>query len=418
MPPVYLLLDALMKEGFRIHWMILDETGLRQKSVDLFDGKLSITFCRPPAESLYNWIKDTKLRHLKLLQFLYLCVCVWKVLRLLRHTRVDLVYGASPPGVLVAAIVAYLRHLPRITRLHGSLLYFRKLQRRPEWLDRWYPAENIVFRWPGDAMILTNDGTYCDRLAKRFGTDPEKVFFLINGVDKTVPADAQAARGALRQRLGLDDATVMFATVSRLTGWKRVDRASRAMAALRTEGLDCRLFVVGDGSSRTSLEELARSTGAAESVTFMGALPHREATVFIRAADVFLSLYDYSNLANPVIEAMVAGQCIVSIADGSLNGIIIDGESGILVPQETLETQLPKRLASLIHDPQMRRRLGAGAAQAAQSTFQTWEQRIAAEMDIIKTLAAGKRLDKSCWTARWAARPSSECAADATSSSR
>ena len=402
MPAVYLLLTALIEQGYEVYWILMGQDSLHRRTFDLLGGRIHVICCKPVGASGFDRINRSKLRHLKLGQAAYGGACLCRALGLLRHTRVDLVYGAGVMGALVGGVVASLHRLPRISRLYGSLLYFMKHQGRPEWLHYDYPAEVLVFKRPGDAIILTNDGTRCDRLAERFGTDPTKVYFWLNGVDKGLTCDADVNRTQVRQRLGLGEHTVMLLTLSRLSDWKRVDRAIRAMAALRAQHLDCRLIVIGEGPDRDKYEALAKSIGAADVVVFMGALPHREATETLRASDIFLSLYDYSNLGNPVIEAMVSGSCVVSIADGSLDGIVTDGVDGILVAKETLETELPIRLAALIQNPGLRQQLGTAAAQTAARTFLTWRQRIAAEIDIIGTLCAGARLDST--------RPMAECA--------
>jgi glycosyltransferase involved in cell wall biosynthesis len=404
MPAVYRLMLALVEQGCQIHWMMMGRDKRGRSTYDLLDGKIRVTCCQPPGAAWFDKMAGSKLRHLKFPQAAYMWSCLRRTLRLLRHTKVDLVYGAGPWGVTVAGIAAYMRRLPRVSRLYGSLLYFDRLRGRMEWLNSQYPWEVAVFKWPGDALIMTNDGTRCDLLAERFGTDPRKAFFLLNGVDKKVPGDTDAVRAAVRRRLGVPERSVMLATVSRLAPWKRVDRAIRAAAALQAQQLPCRLFIVGDGPSRPDWEALSHSSGAASLVTFLGELPHQEALEVLRSTDVFLSLYDFSNLGNPLIEAMVAGRCIVSLADGSLDGIITDGHDGILLEPETLESELPAQLAALIRDSELRQRLGASARRRAATTFWTWDERIAAETHIINTLCTGQVLDARRLTAEWATR--------------
>jgi glycosyltransferase involved in cell wall biosynthesis len=149
---------------------------------------------------------------------------------------------------------------------------------------------------------------------------------------------------------------------------------------------------------------LSLASGAASLVTFLGELPHQEALEVLRSTDIFLSLYDFSNLGNPLIEAMVAGRCIVSLADGSLDGIITDGHDGILLRPETLEPELPGQLAALIRDSELRQRLGASAKRTAAATFWNWDERIASETHIINTLCTGQVLDARRLTAEWATR--------------
>jgi len=401
MPMVYKLLEALVKRGYHVHWLLNGGGGTSRGTADLLGGKIRVTSCTPLAPGLIYRLDRTKFRHTKLPQLAFGLATLWKGHQVLRREPVSLIYGAGPTGAWVGGLLALRHRLPRISRLYGSFLHVQKLRGRAQWLCYHYPAEPLVFKWPGDALIVTNDGTRGDLLAKRFGTDPERFYFLLNGVDKSDQADRAAVRSAVRARLGIPDGTPLLVTVSRLDDWKRVDRAIRAASVLKSQRIDCRLAIVGGGHERPRLEALARSSGAGETVIFLGELPHAEAVQILRSADVFLSLYDYSNLGNPVIEAMSSGQCIVSIADGSLEGLVADGVNGVLVRPDALEDELPARLAALIRDPEERMRLGSAAKRTADATFWTSKQRIAAELDIIETLCSGGRLDKARWMAKW-----------------
>jgi glycosyltransferase involved in cell wall biosynthesis len=394
MPAVYLLLTALVKEEFQIYWMLMGRDPLGRHSFDLMDGKIHVICCQPIGAKIFDAISTSKLVHLKLPQIALGLAGLLKALQILRKVRPNLVYGSTPMAALVSGVLAKLYHLPRISRLYGSLLYFYKLQGRWEWLYYHYPAEIAVFKWPGDALILTNDGTRSNQLAKRFRSDPEKMFFLLNGVDK-IPDNLEDIRASVRERLGIYQRTVTLVTVSRLDTWKRVDRAIRAIARLRVQRLDCQLLVVGDGHLRANLESLARSCGAGDHIRFLGALPHKDVWEILSAADIFLSLYDYSNLCNPLLEAMVAGRCIVSLADGSLEGIITSGHNGILIKPERIEEELTTHLTALMHDEHTRRSLGDSAKRTAERMFRTWEERISQEVGIIKTLCGGGSVAKN-----------------------
>lgn len=401
MPPVYLLLHALVEKGYRVHWILIGRDGSRRKAFSLLDGRLEVMCVQSVGPVWLGKLGQTKLRHLKTSQFLHILTGAWKALLFLRHTRVNVIYGMTPTGALIGTIASWFYRIPRVSRLHGSLLYFHYLTRRSPWLYYHFPAEVAVFKWPGAALILTNDGTRSDQLARRFRTDPERVYFLLNGVDKSGCRDRCAVRKATRKRLGVGTGTTMLATVSRLSDWKRVDRAIRGVAAIRKQGLDCRLFIVGDGPDRRRLEDLSAESEVMEQVCFVGSVPHHDARDILSSTDVFLSLYDYSNLGNPIIEAMIAGRCIISIDDGSLEDIIVHDRNGVLLRPDNVEAELQAQLTRLIGNPALRRSLGKAARQYAMDRFWTWQHRISAELAIIDALSSGKPLDKREWKARW-----------------
>ena len=145
--------------------------------------------------------------------------------------------------------------------------------------------------------------------------------------------------------------------------------------------------VVGDGTQRHSLDRLAEQLGVARYVRITGLVQHSEVKNYMRMADVFMSLYDLSNRGNPLLEAMVHGRCIVTINDGSVSDLIVDGQTGMLVEPGDIDDGLPKILVRLLKDGDMRRQLGEAARLRAHEKLMTVEERMGAEVEAIERLA-------------------------------
>ena len=190
---------------------------------------------------------------------------------------------------------------------------------------------------------------------------------------------------AARKSLGLGPDELVLVTATRLARWKRVDRAVDAVALLRNEGIAARLLIVGDGEERTNLEEQVRELGLQDLVTFVGPVAQHEVQRYLWASDVFLSTNELSNVGNPLLEAMVAGRCVVTLDEGDTRDLIRDGETGILLnsgePQHIADA-----LAQLSRDPDKRHRLGATARRVAERSFWSWDQRLDAEVDAVEEL--------------------------------
>jgi glycosyltransferase involved in cell wall biosynthesis len=189
----------------------------------------------------------------------------------------------------------------------------------------------------------------------------------------------------MRSKLGLQPDDFVLVTATRLARWKRVDRAVDAVALLRNEGIAARLLIVGDGEERTNLEEQVRDLGVQELVTFVGAVPQHEVQRYLWAADVFMSTNELSNVGNPLLEAMVAGQCVLTLDEGDTRDLIRDGETGILL-QSGEPQAIADALTALARDPDKRRRLGASARRVAERSFWSWEQRMDAEIEAVQEL--------------------------------
>ena len=232
---------------------------------------------------------------------------------------------------------------------------------------------------------MTNDGTQGDKVLLELGVDMHRVRFWMNGVNwdyfRVLPAQAEA-----RESLGIGAKNVLL-TLSRLVSWKRVERSIQALPNIICDFPNTLLIIVGDGPERENLKKLAQDLGVADHVCFAGAIPHNEIAKYFTAADIFLSFYDWSNVGNPLLEAMMAGKCIVTLNNGDTGQFVKNGENGILLEYEDLP-QLAEVIKGLLADEERRKLLGVNARRFAEENFWTWEERIKAELSGIEKLVA------------------------------
>ncbi len=144
----------------------------------------------------------------------------------------------------------------------------------------------------------------------------------------------------------------MLLTVSRLSFWKRVDRSIRLLAELAARGSSARLVIVGVGPEESRLRELAVALGIMDRVTFVGGVPRDQLASYYTSADLLLSLYDYSNLGNPAIEAMLLGVPVVAYDVGGTRDLVIDGVNGILVAEPDNASALADTVGALLDEPE------------------------------------------------------------------
>jgi glycosyltransferase involved in cell wall biosynthesis len=304
--------------------------------------------------------------------------------RLLATNRYDILYGYEVHGVLAQRLVRRGHRLPLIARFQGTVMH--PYLDRPLSLARRY-EEVLALKTPAGLYVMTDDGTQGDEVLSHLNPDSDgKVRFWRNGLDLgSVRAPSEAEAAAARTRLGLTPDDFVLVTAARLARWKRIDRAIDAVALLRSRGLKARLLVVGDGEERANLEAQARGLGLESAVNFVGAVPQAEVQGYLWAADVFLSLNELSNVGNPLLEAMLAGRCILTLDEGDTRDLIRDGETGVLLPAGE-PGAIASALAGLASDPERRRRLAAGALSFAEANFWSWEQRLDAEVDAVEAL--------------------------------
>lgn len=304
-----------------------------------------------------------------------------------RGETFDVLYGYEVHGVLAQRRVRRSHPLPLVARFQGTVMY--PYLRRPRSLLRKF-EEVRALKTPADLYVMTDDGTRGDEVLQTLNPASDgKVQFWRNGLDVNL-ASTPPANGdhPVRPELGLSDDEFVLVTATRLARWKRIDRAIDAVALLGNQGVEARLLIVGDGEERANLERQAHDLGLDRRVTFVGAVPQPEVAHYLNAADVFLSVNELSNVGNPLLEAMVAGRCVLTLDEGDTRDLIRDGDTGVLLPASGDPGVIAKSLAQLAADPDKRRRLGAAARRVAESSFWTWDQRLDAEVAAVEALVA------------------------------
>jgi glycosyltransferase involved in cell wall biosynthesis len=311
-----------------------------------------------------------------------------RALALAREQRFDVLYGYEVHGVLAQRLVRRRLRLPLVARFQGTIMR-PYLEDRFQLLRRY--EEVLALKTAADLYVMTDDGTQGDEVLARLNpASSGRVRFWRNGLDlrnARPPTDEEAA--AARRALGLAPDDFMLVTAARLARWKRIDRAIDALALLRQDCPHARLFIVGDGEERANLQAQASALGLGEAVTFVGAVPQAEVLRYLWAADVFLSVNELSNVGNPLLEAMTAGRCILTLDEGDTRDLVHDDENGVLLSSGD-PAGIAAALAALARDPQRRRRLAEAARDFAAVHFWSWEQRMAAEIGEVEALAAGQ----------------------------
>jgi len=136
------------------------------------------------------------------------------------------------------------------------------------------------------------------------------------------------------------------------------------------------LVLVGEGSARGALGEQARCLGVADSVVFVGF--RSPADAFIAACDVLVQPSLTEGLPNAVLEAMAAGRPVIASRVGGVPELVVDGETGLLVPPADPDA-LARAIVALLDDPDLGARLGAAGARRARTMFSLDAVRAAVE---------------------------------------
>ena len=286
-------------------------------------------------------------------------------------------------AVLPSPFAFFLRKGPIpfvIGPINGGLPFvegFSQAANQREWISRFrdlyrfLPFARSTYR-NAAAIIAASSQTYAEFAAYR-----DKLFFLPEpGIARTLCYE--------NSRSAEPGAKLELIFVGGLIPCKACDLGLRAAAHLLRSDL-AHFTILGDGPERNRLEQLARSLGIEQAVSFCGWVSHAEVLNRLRSADVmvFPSVRDFG--AGVVFESLASGAVPV-VADFGGPGDIVRPEVGYKVPltnETDFVARMEKILMELANDRHGLERLRQqGLAYVRESL--TWEAKAEATTRILR----------------------------------
>jgi glycosyltransferase involved in cell wall biosynthesis len=221
---------------------------------------------------------------------------------------------------------------------------------------------------------------------------PHRATFVVHpGIDPPAPA-SEDELSRLGKDLGVPRDRVVVGMVGRLQPWKGQDRLLKALALLRSRGLDVHGMIVGGDAYALSpayaanLERLVADLGLADRVTMTGQV--ESVGAYVELMDVFVSASEAEPFGIVLLEAMTLGVPVVAVASGGPLEIIEPGRSGALADGPEPE-ELARALEGLVSDPGLRGRLAdEGRRTAARFSAARMAQEMQAQLEELSERAA------------------------------
>jgi glycosyltransferase involved in cell wall biosynthesis len=151
-------------------------------------------------------------------------------------------------------------------------------------------------------------------------------------------------------------------SVGNLIPIKGHDLLLRSVAAIAPGHPQVQCRIIGDGSERARLQELARELRIEDRIHFLGRRPRAEVAAAMRDCILFALPSWYEGLGCVYLEAMSAEKPAIACRDQGIEEVIRHGENGWLVRPENLD-DLTAALRALLSDRPLRERLGRDGRQ-------------------------------------------------------
>jgi len=374
------MLKGFTQRGYEIHYILPESKD--KNSEDKFEKQ--VHFYRIPNVfnlniPLHNFFK------VLIFYFGFFIISFYRAFSVSRHVRPDVMYGFSVYSAPVVFLIAKLFKARSITKLFGIMDFNRGGNSKLIHFLKQYPTM-LAFKIPTDRLLIKDDGTQGDHVARRYKIPSERFRFIPHGVNKEW-IDLEVDAEGIRDKLGIQMNDKVIVSLCRLVPSKGVHYLVRVMPKI-IAGLDKKviLLIIGDGEQRESLEELVSRLGIQDNVIFAGVVPHSEVPHYLKSSDLLVSVNEFSNMARPTLEAMLCGIPVVAVNVADTSKVVKESETGLLVQSDRIGKDLYSKIIQLLKEDDKRSVMGKKAQEFARENFIDWDDKIREEINMLEEL--------------------------------
>lgn len=210
--------------------------------------------------------------------------------------KIDQIYCYENIGIIAGIIINKVRPSKKIVRRYqGTPIPIinsdRSLLRHASFMA------SIAFS--KSPIIMANDGTFGDIIAEEYSPS-SPIFFCRNGLPNYINDFSSYEKKNISNK-------IKIIAVSKLKAWKRVDKVFNEVSKIaeNNKNFFFSLDVIGDGPEFNRLEKIKSDYESRNlNINMQGAYEHMKVLKVMVDANLFVSLYDVSNLGNPLLEAL------------------------------------------------------------------------------------------------------------------
>jgi len=161
----------------------------------------------------------------------------------------------------------------------------------------------------------------------------------------------------------LNEKQIIIGNVGRLEKQKGLPYLLTAMKLILLKYPNVKLEIIGDGSFFNELKKQSNKLNISNSVIFFGKFVN--VIPFYKRMDIFVLPSIYEGFGIVLLEAMAAGVPIVATNVDGIKEVVINGESGILVPPKNPEA-IAEAVMQIINNPQLKKKFIEAGLKRAQ----------------------------------------------------
>lgn len=279
----------------------------------------------------------------------------FKLAKHFRHHRFNIVHTRSWSTLLEGTLAATMTGVPVL--IHGEHGFIKDDTRLHTWIQRllWSRAERVVCV----SSVLR------ENLVARIGFPREKIQIIKNGV-MLERFDVAINSFEFRAALGIPPDALVFGSIGRFVPVKDYATLVKAAKVVISALPEAHLVFCGDGPLKTDLANLANTLGISRHVHILNW--RDDIPRLLKVYDVFVLSSVSEGMSNAILEAMCAGRPVVATAVGGNTELVVEDETGLLVPSRDPQ-RMGEAILALLRNPERRREMGDAGHQRIVSQF-------------------------------------------------
>ncbi len=277
----------------------------------------------------------------------------WRLSRVIKRLAPDVVHAHDPHAVAMASTALSIASpSPRPALVASRRVEFRI-------------ALNSFSRWKYGQVdcFIANSGAIRDRLVAD-GIPRARTAVVNEGVD--VERIARMTAANVHAELFLPTHAPVVGNVAALVPHKGHRHLIDAAALAVRDVPDVRFVIVGSGELREALEQQIKHAHLERHVFLAGF--RVDALEMTKGFDLFAMSSVSEGMCTALVDAMAASKAAVATTAGGIPEVMVDGETGFLVPPRDHHA-MADRIVTLLRDEALRTRMGAAALVRARERF-------------------------------------------------
>ncbi|MGH7275114.1 MAG: glycosyltransferase family 4 protein, partial [Nitrospiria bacterium] len=287
----------------------------------------------------------------------------WAIFKLIRKEKPRIVHTHTSKAGIHGRLAAWFAGVPLILHTpHGHVFYghFGKLM-----TTFFILLERVFASFTNKIITLTERGTE-EHL--EFGVGRREQFVAIpSGIDLERLYARSKDPSVGKAQLGLSPACLLVGSVGKIVTIKGYPTLVSAAAEVIRAFPSVHFVIVGEGPMESELQRQVKMLSLQDHVHFVKAWGE-EAWAWIASFDLFVLPSLNEGMGRVLIEAMALAKPVVASQVGGIPEIVVDGETGILVPPKDAK-RLAEAILYLLKDKELCRRMGEAGKKKADSRF-------------------------------------------------